>query len=263
MNAVLRFTFIATIFSVVLLSASLSGGCLNPKTQSPDQAQSTSPFQSTEKTRQQPPSDDDATILLRQARAIFGKLPEAMPGSAADTSEMIALGQKLYFEKGMSVNKTQSCNDCHNIGANEAAVDNRTTSPGALNKFGPRNSPTVFNAGLQISQFWDGRAATLEEQAKGPPLNPIEMGMESPEAVVKRVQRLDSYDYQSLFQEVFPDQSEPLTFDNIAEAIAAFERTFISKSRFDQFIDGDQSALTAGEKEGLALSIAFEEALKT
>lgn len=202
-------------------------------------------------TRAATPSDDNAGVLMRQARAVFGRLPDQMPGAENDTPEMIALGTKLYFERGMSINKTQSCNDCHDITGRGAGVDNRRTSPGALNKFGPRNSPTTLNAGFHVAQFWDGREPTLEEQAKGPPLNPIEMGMESGEDVAARVREADSHDYEALFAETFPDEGDPLTFDNIANAIAAFERTFITRGRFDSFIDGDETALTAGEKRGL------------
>lgn len=196
-------------------------------------------------------TEHNASILMRQARAIFGVLPSAMPQSDLDTPEMIALGEKLYFEKGMSINKRQACNDCHGIGANQAGVDNRPTSPGALNKFGDRNAPTVHNAGFQISQFWDGRAPSLEEQAKGPPLNPIEMGMESGEAVAARVKQLKTYDYGTIFKNAFPGQTDPVTFDNIVEAIAAYERTIISRNRFDDFIAGNEQALTEQEKVGL------------
>lgn len=202
-------------------------------------------------TRAATPADAEASVLLRQAQAVFGRLPSRMPGAQHDTPEMVALGAKLYFERGMSINKTQSCNDCHNITGVGAGVDNRPTSPGALNKFGPRNSPTTLNAGFHIAQFWDGREPTLEEQAKGPPLNPIEMGMESGEDVARRVREADSHDYETLFAQTFPDERDPLTFDTIVSAIAAFERTFISRGRFDRFIDGDETALTAGEKRGL------------
>jgi cytochrome c peroxidase len=115
--------------------------------------------------------------LLTQAQAIFGKLPVTMPGSEHDTLAMIALGKNLYFEKAISINKTQSCNSCHPLDNKGAGADHLKTGKGAQGKSGDRNDPSAMNAGFQIAQFWDGRAATLEDQAKGPPLNPIEMGM--------------------------------------------------------------------------------------
>ncbi|WP_417616574.1 cytochrome c peroxidase [Parasphingorhabdus sp.] len=197
-------------------------------------------------------TNQNASILLRQARAIFGHLPSSMPGSDADTPEMVSLGKILFFEKGMSINKQQSCNDCHGLGSAQAGVDNNPTSPGALNKFGDRNAPTVLNAGFHIAQFVDGRAASLEEQAKGPPLNPIEMGMESAQDVEDRVKQLATHDYTALFNRAFPGQPSPISFDNIVDAIAAFERTLISRSRFDAFVEGDEQALSDQEKAGLS-----------
>jgi cytochrome c peroxidase len=188
--------------------------------------------------------------LLLQARAAFGTLPETMPGSKNDTEAMVSLGKRLYFEKAMSINKTQSCNDCHRLDGGRAGVDNTKTSEGALGKFGPRNAPTVLNAGFHIAQFWDGRAADLVAQAKGPPVNPIEMGMEDGEAVAARIEKAK---FGQAFRKAFPEQDDPITFDNIARAIAAFERTLISRGRFDDFVAGQTDALTSREKKGLSL----------
>jgi cytochrome c peroxidase len=189
------------------------------------------------------------TMLLIQAHALFGKLPATMPGSEKDTPEMIALGENLYFEKAISINKTQSCNSCHPIDNKGPGADNLKTGKGALGKSGDRNDPSTLNAGFQIAQFWDGRAATLEEQAQGPPLNPIEMGMPNGEAVAERLKEIKHYPAE--FKKAFPDEKDPVTFDNFAKAVAAFERTLISRGRFDRFIDGDEQALTAQEMEGM------------
>ncbi|PKO32661.1 MAG: cytochrome C peroxidase [Betaproteobacteria bacterium HGW-Betaproteobacteria-7] len=194
------------------------------------------------------PGTPDGDLLI-QARAIFGKLPAAMPGSENDTPAMITLGKKLYFEKAISINKTQSCNSCHPLDNKGAGADNLKTGKGAEGKFGNRNDPATMNAGFQIAQFWDGRAATLEEQAKGPPLNPIEMGMANGEAVAKRLKEIAHYPAD--FKEAFPGQKDPVTFDNFAKAVAAFERTLISRGRFDRFIDGDKQALTKQEMDGM------------
>jgi len=188
-------------------------------------------------------------VLLMQAQALFGKLPATMPGSEKDTPAMIALGQKLYFEKAISINNTQSCNSCHPIDNKDAGVDNLKTGKGALGKSGDRNDPPTMNAGFQIAQFWDGRAATLEEQAQGPPLNPIEMGMPNGEAVVERLKGITPYPAE--FKKAFPGETDPVTFDTFAKVVAAFERTLITRGRFDRFIDGDKQALTRQEIEGM------------
>ena len=188
-------------------------------------------------------------VLLMQAQALFGKLPATMPGSEQDTPVMIALGKKLYFEAGISINKTQSCNSCHPIDNKGPGVDNDKTGKGAEGKFGDRNDPPTMNAGFQIAQFWDGRAATLEKQAQGPPLNPIEMGMPNAEALVERLKGIKPYPAD--FKKTFPGEKDPVTFDNFAKAVAAFERTLITRGRFDRFMDGDGQALTGQEMEGM------------
>jgi cytochrome c peroxidase len=187
--------------------------------------------------------------LLKQAQAVFGKLPAFMPGSEHDTPAMIELGKSLYFEKAISINKTQSCNSCHPLDNKGAGADHSKTGQGAEGKSGDRNDPSTMNAGFQIAQFWDGRAATLEEQAKGPPLNPIEMGMANGEAVAKRLKGISHYPAD--FVKAFPGEKDPVTFDNFAKAVAAFERTLISRGRLDRYLEGDKQALTGQEMEGM------------
>lgn len=188
-------------------------------------------------------------VLLMQAQALFGKLPATMPGSEKDTPAMIALGKKLYFETAISINKTQSCNSCHPIDNKGAGVDHLKTGKGAEGKSGDRNDSPTMNAGYQFAQFWDGRAATLEKQAQGPPLNPIEMGMPDAEALVERLKEIKQYPVD--FKKAFPGEKDPMTFDNFAKAVAAFERTLISRGRFDRFMAGDRQALTGQEMEGM------------
>jgi cytochrome c peroxidase len=186
--------------------------------------------------------------LLAEARELFARLPEKMPGSEKDTRARIELGEKLYFETAISVNHTQSCNSCHRLDEKLGGVDNLPTSEGAEGKFGDRNAPTTLNAGLHIAQFWDGREPDLEAQAKGPVLNPIEMGMGNEEAVLRR---LEEAGYGERFRAAFPGAAQPLTYDNYAEAVAAFERTLITRDRFDDFLGGKLDALTLAEKAGL------------
>jgi len=194
---------------------------------------------------------DQSDTLMLQARAIFGILPRQMPGNQLDTPEKIALGRMLYFETDLSINGTQSCSSCHPINGQGSGADNQITSPGALGKLGTRNAPTVLNAGFQIAQFWDGRERTLAEQAKGPILNSMEMGMPHVDACLERMKR--SEEIRLAFGVAYPGQTEPVTYDNLAQSIAAFERTLISRSRFDLFVEGDAGALTVLEKEGLGL----------
>ena len=195
----------------------------------------------------------DSELLIRRANRIFSPLPEAMPGSENDTAQRIALGKKLFFEKRLSINDTQSCASCHRLEDGFAGVDNLATSPGAKKELGTRNSPTVLNSGWQDSQFWDGRAEDLVEQAKGPILNPIEMGMPDEKSVEQKIQNIA--EYKDLFASAFPASNPAISYQNIAEAIAAFERTLITPSRFDDFLNGDASALSKAEQRGLNVFI--------
>ena len=191
----------------------------------------------------------DTGLLMNRANRYFSPLPAAMPGAENDTPERIALGKQLYFEKRLSINDTQSCASCHRLEDGFAGVDNLATSPGAKGEFGTRNSPTVLNAGWQDSQFWDGRAEDLVEQAKGPILNPVEMGMPDEQAVEEKIRGIT--EYRSAFATAFPGEEPAITYQNIAEAIAAFERTFITPARFDDFLNGDAGALNEAEQRGL------------
>lgn len=175
---------------------------------------------------------------------------EPLPASIIDKTKntaLIALGKKLYLDPRLSVNDKISCNSCHQL--NNFGVDNQPTSPGHDGRRGNRNSPTTFNAALHMAQFWDGRARDVEEQALGPILNPIEMGMPSEEAVVSKLKNIG--EYQVMFAEAFKDEEDPIQYRNIGKAIGAFERTLIIPSRFDDFLKGDESALSAAEKRGL------------
>ncbi len=189
--------------------------------------------------------------IRAKAKDILEVIPEQMPGADKDTREQIALGKLLYFEKKLSANQTQSCNTCHAVDNNGGGVDNEPTSDGAFGKQGTRNSPTVLNAGFHFTQFWDGRSADLVEQAKGPILNPVEMAMPSEAEVIKRLE--SDKEYPALFAKAFPDAIQKITYDNVARAIAAFERTLVTRDRFDDFLKGDDKALTKDELHGLDL----------
>lgn len=189
-----------------------------------------------------------AKVDYDSVRSSFEPLPDKLVDvSSPVMAERSKLGKKLYFEKQLSVDGTISCNSCHLL--DKYGVDNETTSPGVKGQRGERNSPTVYNAGLNISEFWDGRAKDLKEQAKGPILNPVEMAMPSEVAVVKKLKSLNGY--TDMFKASFPKAKDPVTYDNMAEAIAVFEKNLLTPSRFDAYLKGNREALTDDEKEGL------------
>ena len=191
------------------------------------------------------------SALRAKAKELFGPIPDKMPGSESDTPARIELGRKLYFEKKLSIDSTLSCNSCHRIDEFRGGVDNEPTSPGFKNQRGDRNSPTTLNAGFHFAQFWDGRAENLKAQAKGPVLNPVEMAMPAEAEVIKRLKADPAY--PAMFAKAFPEAAGAITYDNMAEAIAAFERTLITRDRFDDFQKGDDQALTAAELKGLQI----------
>jgi cytochrome c peroxidase len=191
----------------------------------------------------------DAASLRPRALDVFAPLPAKMPGGEDDTRAMVKLGHDLYFDKCLSVNKSISCNSCHALDTGGSYI--HATSPGAFGKNGERNSPTVLNAGFQFAQFWDGRAASLEAQAREPMLNPDEMGMPAEAELLKRLREMKHY--RAAFALAFPGSAEPVTIENLTKAIAAFERTLITHDRFDKFLKGSDRALSRAELKGLAL----------
>ncbi|HEB91972.1 MAG TPA: cytochrome-c peroxidase [Gammaproteobacteria bacterium] len=183
----------------------------------------------------------------------FQALPEKAPEPADNpgTAAKIELGKQLYFDPRLSLDGTVSCNSCHNVMA--SGTDNKATSAGVAGKHGGRSAPTVWNSAFLSVQFWDGRADTLEDQAKGPILNPVEMAMPSEKAVMDRLQQIPGYVTQ--FKAVFGDDG--MTYDNLAKAIGAFERILITPNApLDRYLKGDKSALSAAAKRGMQ---AFEE----
>jgi len=167
-------------------------------------------------------------------------------------TEQIDLGRMLFYETRLSKNQQISCNTCHQL--DKYGVDGESTSPGHKKQRGGRNSPTVYNAAGHFSQFWDGRAKDVEEQAKGPILNPIEMAMASGEQVIQVLESMPGY--VEAFKKAFPDDKTSITYDNIAAAIGAFERKLITPSPFDKFIAGDDGAMNAEEKKGFQVFVA-------
>jgi len=169
-----------------------------------------------------------------------------VPPENPQTPEKIALGRKLFFEKRLSKDGSVSCATCHDPAHGFAEA--KKVSEGVGGKKGARNAPTVLNAVFYELQFWDGRAATLEEQSKGPMTNPVEMALENHDAAVAA---LKAAGYAPEFQRVF---GREITIDDVAAAIAAFERTVISgDSAFDRFMAGDKGAMSESAQRGWAL----------
>jgi cytochrome c peroxidase len=186
--------------------------------------------------------------LRERAQAAFGTLPsEAASPANPITDAKIALGRTLYYDTRFSKNQDLSCNSCHVL--DRHGVDGEPTSPGHRGQRGARNSPTVYNAALHFVQFWDGRAADVEEQAKGPVLNPVEMAMPSEAYVLQVIESVPGY--APLFQAAFPDDPSPIHYDNFGKAIGAFERRLITPAPLDRFLAGDLTALDDGQARGL------------
>jgi cytochrome c peroxidase len=165
------------------------------------------------------------------------------------TSEKIELGKMLYFDPRLSSSGLISCNTCHNLSI--SGDDNLPTSLGHGWAKGPRNAPTVFNAVFNVAQFWDGRAKDLKDQAKGPIQAAVEMNS-TPDLAVSTLKSMP--EYIKLFEQAFPGQSDPLSFDNIAKAIEAFEAMLLTpSSKLDQYLEGKKDALNETEKQGLRL----------
>lgn len=179
--------------------------------------------------------------------ALPAKVP--VPADNPQTPAKIELGKALYFDPRLSHDGTISCNSCHNVMSDGA--DGRPVGVGIRGQRGGRGSPTVWNSAFNTVQFWDGRAASLEEQAKGPLTNPVEMGMKDHDAVVARLKLIPGY--VQMFKKAFGPKAE-INIDNTAKAIASFERTLITpNSPFDKYKKGNKKALSASAIKGMKL----------
>src|SRR5438105_11404149 len=171
----------------------------------------------------QPRSPQEVGLPVDQTRAVI-------PPDNPQTPEKIALGQKLFFDGRLSADGTVACASCHN--PERAFTDGKPTSTGIHGRLGQRNAPTILNALYNKTQFWDGRAKTLEDQAALPIVNPIEMGQPSMDAAVTRIAAIA--EYQDAFRAIF---GRPTNGPDLVRAIASYERTQVSfDSPFDHFI---------------------------
>jgi len=194
--------------------------------------------------------DGGIDSLQISASGIFQPLPkQADNASNPITPEKVALGKMLYYDTKLSMKGNNSCNSCHNLST--FGVDNKSFSIGDDGLPGGRNSPTVLNAALHATQFWDGRAKDVEEQAGMPIMNPVEMHMPSKALVEERLKKEESY--KKLFAAAFPNDKNAVSYGNLEKAIGAFERTLMTPSKFDEYLAGKANALTKEEKDGLDL----------
>lgn len=195
-----------------------------------------------------------ADKLMDDAKATFKPIPtdvregwKFLKQAKNPTEKKYELGKMLYFEPRLSGSQLFSCHSCHNFSLGGA--DGQVTSIGHKWFLGPRNTPTSFNSVYNKVQFWDGRKPNLTEQAKGPITNIEEMGgsEELALAVVKSMP-----EYVELFKKAFPKEKDPVTFENIGQAIAIFESTLLTPNApFDKYLKGDDKALNKQEKAGL------------
>jgi cytochrome c peroxidase len=188
----------------------------------------------------QPRSPQQVGLPVDQTRAVI-------PPDNPQTPEKIALGQKLFFDGRLSADGTVACASCHN--PERAFTDGKPTSVGIHGGVSQRNAPTILNALYNKTQFWDGRAKTLEDQAALPIVNPIEMGQPNLDAAVARVASVG--EYQQAFSRVF---GRPASGPDLLRAIASYERTLVSfNSPFDRFIAGNKNAIDDAAKRGWEL----------
>ncbi len=186
--------------------------------------------------------------LRSYANDLFDPIPLSTPEIEGNiiSRQRVDLGAKLFFDPRMSRSGLFSCQSCHNVGL--GGVDGLETSIGHGWQAGPRNSPTVYNAVFNIAQFWDGRAQDLAEQAMGPVQAGVEMN-NTPDRLLETLNSMQ--EYIDGFAEAFPGEEDPVTFENFAMAIEAFEATLTTpNSRFDQYLNGADS-LTEQEIRGL------------
>jgi cytochrome c peroxidase len=188
-----------------------------------------------------------APVAAQQSTVPLGLPAVTVPKENPLSAEKIALGKQLYFDRRLSIDNTVSCADCHAPAKGWSNGEQFAT--GIEGKKGGRNAPTILNTAYQKFQFWDGRAGSLEEQALGPIQNPIEMAL-SLEELEKRLNGIEGYRRQ--FKAVFG--ANTVTRQDVAKAIAAFERTVLSgNSPFDRFKAGDNQALSPAAKRGMDL----------
>jgi cytochrome c peroxidase len=196
------------------------------------------------------PAAEETAAVEEEKPAVAAVEPlKPLPNTVTVNMDKVLLGRSLYHDTTLSGDGTVACVTCHSL--DHGGAEPRKTSTGIRGQVGPINSPSVLNSGYNFVQFWDGRAKDLQEQAAGPVANPIEMGAKW-DRVVARLKK--NKEYAATFSKLYEDG---VTQDNATDAIAEYEKSLITPSRFDKFLLGDESAITDAEKKGYA---TFKEA---
>jgi cytochrome c peroxidase len=196
----------------------------------------------TKKDTPAPAAEEPAAVEKDQAAVAAIEPIKPLPNSVDVDMDRVLLGRSLFHDTALSGDGTIACATCHML--DHGGAEPRKTSTGIRGQVGPINSPTVLNAGYNFVQFWDGRAKDLQEQAAGPVENPIEMGAKWDE-VVERLKKNE--EYVATFAKLYEDG---ITKDNATDAIAEYEKSLITPSRFDKYLLGDETAITNAEKKG-------------
>ena len=186
--------------------------------------------------------------LLKDARSIFAQLPKSMAAAERPmTAALVELGRALYFDPRMSVDGTTSCARCHQPAF--YGTDALAKSHGNHDRLNGRNAPTVLNTALQVKQHWSGNREDVEDQATKALTGPASYGNPNFDAPMARLKTIAGY--APMFRAAFPEDANPVTAENWGKAIGAYERTLVSRSRFDEFLDGTADALSPAERQGL------------
>ena len=230
-----------TVVVLSLLACSLIAACADPAP----------PADTAAKTAAEKPAEPPPFTVDKAKLQAFAPLPEVFGDPAALTDAKVQLGRTLFHDLRFSRAQDVSCNSCHTL--EKFGVDGQPMSTGFKGQKGGRNSPTVLNAAGHFVQFWDGRSPDVEDQAKGPVLNPVEMAMKSDKDVVVMLKSIPGYG--PLFTAAFPGDKDPVSWDNFAKAVGAFERKLSTPAKFDAYLKGDEKALSDDEKKGLVAFI--------
>jgi cytochrome c peroxidase len=191
---------------------------------------------------------DTETERLKQGQELFQPLPRDMAKPDAPiTPERVALGRLLFFDPRLTVDADLSCSSCHQ--PERHGTDGLSKSIGVKQRPHPRNAPTILNAGLNFIIHWRGDRDSLEDQVIKALASPITSGQPDEKAIIDRLTQIPSY--APLFKAAFPDDPHPMTGENIAKAIGAYERTLVTPSPFDRYLAGDVDALSPKARGGL------------
>ena len=229
----------------VVLASVLYLGCSDPPSHPPDLGPSPNGAAAA-KTGAAPAAAVPAAAPLNPR--LMRRFPPLQPAPQAST-EIVDLGRMLFYDKRLSRAGDVSCNSCHLL--DKYGVDQLVTSVGHGAQRGDRNAPSVYHAAGQVAQFWDGRSPDIIDQAGKPITNPGEMAMQSPAEVVARLLAIPGY--VDAFRAAYPNDPDPVTFAHLTEAIGTFEGGLLTPARWDRYLNGDRSALTADEVEGFRL----------